>query len=288
MKNQEQVAKEKSILVEAYQKQMKEETKNLRTALAEIDTTYEIKQKFETERLQFQNASDQFKFEFEKLNFEMINLRKVQKEQTDQLKQEFETKKKVLSDEIKKLNLGATEYQTSIRTLEEKLSASKNENNCSNNRISELSDDLEAAKQQLEMVLTPEKMKMKISNDQNALALAVEEGNLEKVSSILKNKEVDINSEMKFETSKLEGPILTLAIKKGDIEMIKLLVQDFGADVNQKITWSQNQSNILTLAMAACFERYFLSFCELKHLKIAFFPEIQNLILSIKIKTKYD
>jgi hypothetical protein len=233
-------------------KDRKEEISNLRSELARrSDKIDEMKHQFETERLQFQNDSEKFKNEIEKLKVEIT----AQNNQTEQLKQEFEAKKNTFSIEIKELISGATEYQTSIRTLEEKLSASKDENNSSNERISKLSDDLQAAKQQLEPFLTQEKIHQKMINDQNALALAVEEGNQEKVSAILKNSEMNINSEMKFEAKKIEGSILVLAILNEDLEMIKMLVQDFGADVNQKIAWSQNQSNIFILAMAKCYKR---------------------------------
>jgi DNA repair exonuclease SbcCD ATPase subunit len=229
-----------------------EETSNLKDELARrSDKTEEMKHTFETERLQFQNDSEKLKDEIEKLKVEIV----AQNNQTEQLKQEFENERNIFSDEIKKFSLGATENQISIRTLEEKLSSSKDENNSSNERISKLTDDLEAANQQLEPFLTQEKINQKIVDDQNALALAVEEGNQEKVSFILKNSGIGINSEIKFEAKKIEGPILTLAIQNEDFEMIKMLVQDFGADVNQKITWSQNQSNILILAMAKGYER---------------------------------
>ena len=229
-----------------------EKITHLRAELArKKDQTEEMKQKFETERLQSQNGSEKFKNEIEKLKVDIT----ARNNQTEKLKQEFENEKNIFSDEIKKLSLGGIEYQTAIRTLEEKLSASKDENNSSNERISKLSDDLQAAKQQLEPFLTQEKINQKMIDDQNALALAVEERNQEKVSSILKNSEMNINSEMKFEAKKMEGSILVLAIQNEDLEMIKMLVQDFGADVNQKIAWSHNQSNIIILAMAICYER---------------------------------
>ncbi len=225
---------------------------NIRNELARRnDKTEEMKQKFETERLQFQNESKNLNSEIVKLKGEMV----AQNTQSDQLKKEFEAKKNIFSDEIKKLNLQATEYQTSIRTLEEKLSASKDENNCSKDRISELSDDLEAAKQQLEPFLTQEKIKQKQIDDQNALALAVEERNQEKVSSILNNSEIDINLRMTFEAKKIEGPVLVLAIQNRDFEMSKMLIQDFGANVNQEIAVENKPTCFVIFGMCVCFER---------------------------------
>jgi hypothetical protein len=235
-------------LVQDHEKQI--ETLNVNANKSQ-EANKSLKHTLETERLQFQDESKHFKSENQNLKVKIV----AQNNQTEKLKQEFENERNIFSDEIKNLSLGATEYQTEIRTLEEKLSASKDENNSSKDRISKLSDDLEAANQQLEPFLTQEKINQKMIDDQNALALAVEDRNQEKVSAILKNSELNINSEMKFVAKRMDGSVLVLAIQNGDIKMIKMLVQDFGANVNQKITWNQNPSNLLILAMVMCFER---------------------------------
>jgi hypothetical protein len=118
-----------------------------------------------------------------------------------------------------------------------------------------LRDDLEPSKQQLPLFLTEEKINQKTIDDQNALALAVEERNLSKVSDILKNSEADINLRMTFEAKKIEGPILTLAIQNRDSEMIKMLIQDFGADVNQEITVERKPTSLVIFGMRVCFEK---------------------------------
>ncbi len=222
-----------------------------------------MKQEFEAEVLQLHNDSKQLKSMIEQLQSELKTsnedkdtLRQAQSIQTQELRQEFETVQNLFGDEIRKLKSEANEHQNAVITLEEKLETIQQKNNCSMDQISKLTEELKAERQQLEPFLAQERINQQTIEDEMSLVSAVEERNLEKVCSILKNTEMDINSTIRFEAKKIEGPILTLAIQNGDIKMIKLLVQDFGTNVNQTITWNQNRSNFLILAMATCFERY--------------------------------
>jgi hypothetical protein len=176
-----------------------------------------------------------------------------------ELKKEKDSLQHKHEEDMMKLKSETKEHQIAITVLEERLSASQQKNNYTLDQISKLTEDLKAERQQLEPFLAQERINQQTIEDQMSLVSALEERNLEKVNSILKNKEIDTNLIFKFEAKKIEGPILALAIQNGDIKMIKMLVEDFGADVNQKFTWSQNSSNLLIFAMAVCFERLIYS-----------------------------
>ena len=207
-----------------------------------------MEQTIVTERQKFQGFSEKLNAEIEHLKKEKETTEKAQKSKIEELKQECKAEREKHFEDVNKLQLESTD-------LESKLSTCQGENEHFQKQISKLVEELREEKQLLEQFIVEEKINQKRKEDQNSLVLAVEERNLEKVSSILKNSEWDINLTMKFEEREIEGSVLASAIQTGDFEMVKMLVQDFGADVNQEITWKKKQSNPLIFAMAACFER---------------------------------
>jgi hypothetical protein len=237
--------KEKELLQHKYESKMikmRIENATLELVLAlKTMKNEELQQELEAKRRQLHDASEQlhdaseqFQFRIDQLKFELkatqmdnSNLRQAQSDQIETLMQGFEEERRH----------GQDKYEQSKYAIEQ------------------LKYELIISQKQLEPFLNQEQINQKTIDYQNKLTSAVEERNLEKVSSILKISETNIDLEMAFEEKQFEGPILTLAIQNGDFEMIKMLIEDFGANVNQKITWSKNPSNLLILAMAACFEK---------------------------------
>ncbi len=229
---------------------------------AHTNQTQKLKQGFQIERQQFLEDSNKLKPMIEKLQCDLKTsheekdaLRQSHSNQIQELKQVFETKQQNNFYEIKKLKSAATEHERVFTTLEEKLSTSQQENICFKDQLSKMTEEFKAEKQQLELLLAQKKINQTTADSQNALALAVEERNLEKVSSILKYSEVDINLRMTFEAKKIEGPVLVLAIQNGHFEMIKMLVQDFGANVSQEITVERKPTSFVIFGMRVCFEK---------------------------------
>jgi hypothetical protein len=84
--------------------------------------------------------------------------------------------------------------------------------------------------------------------------LAVLDGDLEKVKSILNNPGIDVNQEMKFENGK-KGSLLLWAIQNGNYEISKMLINDYKVDVNCNVDLDGKLSSILIAAMAVCFQK---------------------------------
>ncbi len=86
------------------------------------------------------------------------------------------------------------------------------------------------------------------------MILAVLDGDLEKVKSILNNPGIDVNQEMKFENGK-KGSLLLWAIQNGNYEISKMLINDYKVDVNCNVDLDGKLSSILIAAMAVCFQK---------------------------------
>jgi hypothetical protein len=86
------------------------------------------------------------------------------------------------------------------------------------------------------------------------LIKAVSDGSLEKVKSILKHSQIDVNQERKFENGQ-KGPLLLWAVQKGNFEISKMLINDYKADVNCNVDLDGKLTNILIAKMTFCLER---------------------------------
>ncbi len=86
------------------------------------------------------------------------------------------------------------------------------------------------------------------------MILAVSDGDLEKVKSILNNPGIDVNQEVKFENGK-KGSLVLWAVQNGNFEIIKMLIDDYKVDVNCNVDLDGKLSSILIAAMAVCFQK---------------------------------